>query len=382
MRFIKRTKYVYAMCAKPVIYARLIKSFCRTAEVVTNEAGVSVVRGNITRDLVLTVSEEAIRTTLRIDEDEVGANDELTVTECQACFVNMVHPPVFPKSQFVRARLRKKWKLLCYVIQQCMSRRSAGFDNFPSDIASPIVAIAENKPFNMSKWIMNGFVFNLVKGKRFKFLMYPRFLQLMINMAYPNIRIEGYAGGILYTEDMNDLSYRKMSIGNVPSVELFEYMRNIANNEEEIGVVYYHISNGEIVNPLDLVDKEIDEDESESSNDDDGDDSGNDGNDDAESDNEEAENVEDDEPVEAETENVEVMETVVINEPVEVVSVAEELVVEVPKSITRQYVRSRRSKSVVECAPEQIDVVQIAQEVMAEVETTCWSIKIVISVLC
>ncbi|KAK1415039.1 hypothetical protein QVD17_30808 [Tagetes erecta] len=186
----------------------------------------------------------------------------------------MGHPPVFPKSQFVRARLGKKWKLLCYVIQQCMSRRSAGFDNFPCDIASPIVAIAENKPFNMSKWIMNGFVFNLVKGKRFKFLMYPRLLQLMINVAYPIIREEGFAGGILYTEDMNDLSYKKMSIGNVPSVDLFEYMRNIANNEEEIGVVYYHISNGEIVNPLDLVDQEIDEDENDS--DDSGDDDSND----------------------------------------------------------------------------------------------------------
>ncbi|KAK1421825.1 hypothetical protein QVD17_24484 [Tagetes erecta] len=98
MRFIKRTKYVYAMCAKPVIYARLIKSFWRTAEAVTDEARVTVVRGNITRDLVLTVSEEAIRTALRIDDDEIGAHDELTVAECQACFVNMGHPPVFPKS--------------------------------------------------------------------------------------------------------------------------------------------------------------------------------------------------------------------------------------------------------------------------------------------
>ncbi|KAK1406143.1 hypothetical protein QVD17_41430 [Tagetes erecta] len=98
IRFIRRTKYVYAMCAKPVIYARLIKSFWRTAEVLTDEAGVTVVRGNITRDLVLTVSEEAIRTALRIDDDEIGGNDELTNAECQACFVNMGHPPVFPKS--------------------------------------------------------------------------------------------------------------------------------------------------------------------------------------------------------------------------------------------------------------------------------------------
>ncbi|KAK1431824.1 hypothetical protein QVD17_08523 [Tagetes erecta] len=396
IRFIKRTKYVYAMCAKPVIYARLIKSFWRTAEVIRNDAGVAVVRGNITRDLVLTVSEEAIRTALRIDDDEVGANDELTNAECQACFVYMGHPPAFPKSQFYRARLGKKWKLLCYVIQQCMSRRSAGFDNFPSDIASPIVAIAENKPFNMSKWIMNGFVFNLVKGKRFKFLMYPRFLQLMINVAYPIIREEGVVGGILYTEDMNDLSYRKMSIGNVPSVDLFDYMRDIANNEEDVEIVYHHISHGEIVNPQDLVDEVPDnlldddeyaarhaedeedgsEDEEEEESDDSGndgdDDSGNDGGDDAEFVSEEAENIEIAEPIELETENVEVIEPTLIEELVEVTCVEKEVVVEVAKPITKQYVRSRRSKSVVEevlIEPEQIDVVQIAQEVMADVET-------------
>ncbi|KAK1414796.1 hypothetical protein QVD17_30555 [Tagetes erecta] len=394
MRFIKRTKYVYAMSAKPVIYARLIKSFWRTAEVVTVEAGMTVVRGNISRDLVLTVSEEAIRTALRIDNDEIGANDELTVAECQACFVNMGHPPVFPKSQFVRARLGKKWKLLCYVIQQCMSRRSAGFDNFPSDIASPIVAIAENKPFNMSKWIMNGFVFNLVKGKRFKFLKYPRFLQLMINVAYPIIRDEGFAGGILYTEDMNDLSYRKMSIGNVASVELFDYRRDIANNVEDIETVYHHISHGEIVNPQDLVDEVPDnlldddeyfarhpEEEDGSENDEnEEDDDSDDGNDDGNCENED---IMEEESAESVPEEAEIVETepLVIEEPVEVVGVAEEVVIEAPKNITVQYTRSRRSKAVIEPVlvdeqnviedvhvPEIVDIVQIAQEVEAEVE--------------
>ncbi|KAK1411636.1 hypothetical protein QVD17_38193 [Tagetes erecta] len=75
IRFLRRMKYVYAMCAKPVVYARLIKSFWRTAEVVTDEAGVSVVRGNITRQLQLTVSEESIRTALRIDDEEIDLLD-------------------------------------------------------------------------------------------------------------------------------------------------------------------------------------------------------------------------------------------------------------------------------------------------------------------
>ncbi|KAK1424574.1 hypothetical protein QVD17_19907 [Tagetes erecta] len=368
IQFIKRTKYVYAICAKPVIYARLIKSFWRSAEVVRNENGGVMVRGHITRDWVLDVTEEAIRQALRIDEDEVGMMDELTMEECKTGFVNMGHPPVFPKSQFYRAKLGKKYKLLCYVVQQCMSRRSAGFDNFPSDIASPIVAIAENKPFNMSRWIMNGFVFNLVKGKRFKFLMYPRFLQLMINIAYPMIRSEGYAGGILYTEDMNDLSYRKMSIGNVPDIELFDYMRDIINNEEDVEGVYYHISHGEVVNPADLIDREVDED-SDGEDDEDGNDENdsdsNDGNDDGGDDAESESNSEEVEPMN--TENVEIVEPIVIEEPVEVASVIEKAVDDVPKEVSVKYVRKKRAKPVEK--HEEIDVIEIAQAVMAEAES-------------
>ncbi|KAK1408288.1 hypothetical protein QVD17_39936 [Tagetes erecta] len=362
IKFIKRTKYVYAICAKPVIYARLIKSFWRTAEVVRDENGVAIVRGHITRDWVLNVTEEAIRQALRIDEDEIGMMDELTMEECKACFVNMGHPPVFPKSQFYRAKLGRKYKLLCYVVQQCMSRRSAGFDNFPSDIASPIVAIAENKPFNMSRWIMNGFVFNLVKGKRFKFLMYPRFLQLMINIAYPVIRSEGYVGGMLYTEDMNDLSYRKMSIGNVPDVELFDYMRDIVNNEEDVEEIYYHISHGEIVDPMDLVDEVpdnlLDDDEYFARHPEDEEDDGNDGdNDDGGDDAESESNSEEAEPMEIE-----------IEEHVDIVPEVEEVIFEIPKEVSVQYVRRKRSKPVI-VETEEIDVLHIAQEVVAEAET-------------
>ncbi|KAK1427966.1 hypothetical protein QVD17_16745 [Tagetes erecta] len=327
IRFLKRSKYVYAMCAKPIVYARLIKIFWRTAEVVTDEA-------------------VYLLTALRLDEEEVGAPDEYTTAESQACFMNMGHPPIFPKQQFVRARLGKQWKLLCYVIQQCLSRRSVGFNNFPSDIASPIVAIATNRPFNMSRWIMKGFIFNLVKGKRFKFLMYPRFLQLLINIAHPVIREEGVNGDLLMTEDMNALSYRKMSIGNVAKVKMFDYMRDIVNSEEDIGGIYHHIS----------------QDDEEDGNEDD--------------DNNDDENVVDsDEEIVAESESDEAEKE------------SESVVLETPKDITVCYTISRRSETVTEpmiveepivieevSVPEHIDVVQIAQEVVAEVETVAQTV--------
>ncbi|KAK1431870.1 hypothetical protein QVD17_08620 [Tagetes erecta] len=212
---------------------------------------------------------------------------------------------------------------------------------------------------------------------------------------------------------MNALSYRKMSIGNVEDVEMFAYIRDIANNDEDIEVVYHHISQGEIVNPLDLVDEipdnlldddeyfarhpedeEHDEDENESESgeaDSEDDDDSDDGNDDVveedsdESVSEEAEK----EDVEMDVEVVEpvVTENVEVNEPAEVVKAVEDVVMEAPRDITVHYSRSRRSKTVIEpiiveeqqvledvYVPEQIDIVQIAQEVVAEVETVAQTV--------
>ncbi|KAK1414889.1 hypothetical protein QVD17_30651 [Tagetes erecta] len=106
-------------------------------------------------------------------------------------------------------------------------------------------------------------------------------------------------------------------------------MRDIANNEEDVEVVYHHISHGEIVNPQDLVDEvpdnlldddeyaarhaEDEEDGSEDEEEEESDDSENDGDDDAESVSEEVENIEVNEPVEVETENVDVIEPVEVN---------------------------------------------------------------------
>ncbi|KAK1421806.1 hypothetical protein QVD17_24439 [Tagetes erecta] len=168
-----------------------------------------------------------------------------------------------------------------------------------------------------------------------------------------------------------------MSIGNVPDIDLFDYMRDIVNNEEDVEGIYYHISHGEIVNPLDLVDEVpdnlLDDDEyfarhpEDEENDGDGDDDdssdSDDGNDDGGDDTESESNSEEVEPMQAE----EIVEPIVIEEPVEVASVIEKAVDDVPKEVSVKYVRKKRAKPVEK--HEEIDVIEIAQAVMAEAES-------------
>jgi len=72
IRFLLRTKYVYAMCAKPIVYKRLIKRFWESADILEDDQGRKSIRGNITRQLQITVSEESIREALRLGENDEG----------------------------------------------------------------------------------------------------------------------------------------------------------------------------------------------------------------------------------------------------------------------------------------------------------------------
>nr|GEV25045.1 putative ribonuclease H-like domain-containing protein [Tanacetum cinerariifolium] len=58
------------------------------------------------------------------------------------------------------------------VIDECLSPKSTGFNEFSSDIATALVCLATNRVFNFSKMIFNGMVRN-VNNKVSKFLMYP-----------------------------------------------------------------------------------------------------------------------------------------------------------------------------------------------------------------
>ncbi|GKA20955.1 putative ribonuclease H-like domain-containing protein [Tanacetum coccineum] len=62
--------------------------------------------------------------------------------------------------------------------------KSGGWDQFGSNIATALICLSTNRVYNFSKLIFDGMVANL-KSKT-KFLMYPRFLQMILNIQTEN----------------------------------------------------------------------------------------------------------------------------------------------------------------------------------------------------
>ncbi|GJZ29597.1 putative ribonuclease H-like domain-containing protein [Tanacetum coccineum] len=128
-----------------------------------------------------TISEASIRDSLQLD-DATGItmlpNDELFEGMGQIGY------PTDGTFTFWKSFFTPQWRYLVHHLLHCISSKSGGWDQFGSNIATALVCLSTGRVYNFSKLIFDGMVANL-KSKT-KFLMYPRFLQMILNIQTEN----------------------------------------------------------------------------------------------------------------------------------------------------------------------------------------------------
>ncbi|GJX51145.1 putative ribonuclease H-like domain-containing protein [Tanacetum coccineum] len=178
--FLRRSKLRYALTHNPPIYDSLVKQFSQTATARTLEDGIQQL--NTTIDSIeYTITEESVRRQLQL-ADASGINmlqnEEIFVGLQNIGYVND-RTFTFWKSHFT-----PQWRFLVHHILHCISSKSGGWDQFGSNIATALICLSTGRDFNFSKLIFDGMISNL-KSKS-KFLMYPRFLQMILNVQTEN----------------------------------------------------------------------------------------------------------------------------------------------------------------------------------------------------
>jgi hypothetical protein len=64
---------------------------------------------------------------------------------------------------------------------QCISPKSGGWDQFSSSLACGIICLSQGRVYKFSRYIFEEMLKN-VKDTKYKFLMYPRFLQIVLGI--------------------------------------------------------------------------------------------------------------------------------------------------------------------------------------------------------
>ncbi|GJU72017.1 hypothetical protein Tco_1263422 [Tanacetum coccineum] len=127
------------------------------------------------------ISEASIRDSLQLD-DATG----ISMLPNADLFEGMgqIGYPTDGTFTFWKSFFTPQWRYLVHHLLHCISSKSGGWDQFGSNIATALICLSNGRAYNFSKLIFDGMMANL-KNKK-KFLMYPRFLQLILNIQTEN----------------------------------------------------------------------------------------------------------------------------------------------------------------------------------------------------
>ncbi|MFS8007168.1 hypothetical protein Hanom_Chr14g01257801 [Helianthus anomalus] len=100
----------------------------------------------------------------------------------------------------VKKFVHSYWRLLVHMFILCMTENRGGTDQLNITQSAAFVSLITNEPFNYSKYIFEGMKRNVTRVRKDKFLMYPRFLQMVFNARYPE---SGRSGSSLELKPMD-----------------------------------------------------------------------------------------------------------------------------------------------------------------------------------
>ncbi|GJY87220.1 hypothetical protein Tco_0501848 [Tanacetum coccineum] len=178
--FLTSSSINFALTVSPTIYASYIEQFWNTACLKTINLEKQIHANVDGKDVV----ESSVRRDLHLNDEDITAC--LTTNEIFKNLALMGYEPAYDKLTFYKGLFFPQWKYLIHTILYCLSSKYTSWDRFSTNLAFAIICLAKGQNFNFSKLIFDGMLRNLVPKK---FLMYPRFLQLFLNIQLPNLVI-------------------------------------------------------------------------------------------------------------------------------------------------------------------------------------------------
>ncbi|GKD15113.1 hypothetical protein Tco_1199520 [Tanacetum coccineum] len=178
--FLEASTLRYALLLRSTVYVSHIRQFWSTARIETADGETHIVAKIDGKQR--TVSESLIRKKLRL-KDEEG----ISTLPDNELFENLsrmgYNISTNQRFSFNKGQFSHQWKFLIHTIMQCISPKSTAFNEFSSNIATAIVCLATNRTYNFSKMIFDGMIRNVNNKGTKKFLMYPRFLEKLLQMS-------------------------------------------------------------------------------------------------------------------------------------------------------------------------------------------------------
>ncbi|KAF5785263.1 hypothetical protein HanXRQr2_Chr10g0426571 [Helianthus annuus] len=179
-------RIVHALRENPVVYESLIREFWKTAAVEIIE-GKGAIAAEIDGTKVI-VMEQIIRDVLKFNDQETDPI-ELAAGTIEAILPRLSYEGKFPP--LVKKFVHPYWRLLLHMFLLCMTENRGGIDQLNTTQTAALICVITNEPFNYSRYVLEAMKRNAIGLRKDKFLMYPRFVQMILNERYPELKRSG-----------------------------------------------------------------------------------------------------------------------------------------------------------------------------------------------
>ncbi|GKA81029.1 hypothetical protein Tco_0787721, partial [Tanacetum coccineum] len=126
----------------------------------------------------MTITEGSLRRHLKLD-DQDGLSS-IPNSEIFEQLALMGYHTDSDKLTFQKGAFSPQWRFLIHSILHCLSPKKTAWEQFSSNIATAVICLATNRRYNFSRMIFEHMVSNI--SSPHKFLMYPRFIQICLDM--------------------------------------------------------------------------------------------------------------------------------------------------------------------------------------------------------
>ncbi|KAK1432243.1 hypothetical protein QVD17_09138 [Tagetes erecta] len=191
IKWLKSSHIHHAISHSPTIYELHVRDFWRTAVMNVSTQPSRICAKVSGYDLEFT--EADLARILRLEED-VGEEVSMTAEEVYGAFRTAGYEGPMPgekKMEFVKSYLIQEWRYIAHVFIMCLDHRKGGTDGLNLDWARAMMLFCRGQKANLAKLIFNYLLENIHASKAAKWLMYPRFIQMVLNDKLANLPVVG-----------------------------------------------------------------------------------------------------------------------------------------------------------------------------------------------
>jgi len=171
-----KSYYYHVLTVNPPIHVQTLQTFWANARTTVVDKQVVALVSTI-KDKTFAITPEILSSRLHLDDNDFPLS--IPEGEIHATMVACDYTGDLSHATIYKRYFDPQYKFLFHHIIMCLSPKTAGWDQMPSDLQQIFHSIVTGAKFRASNYFFNEMVINHQKAKN-KFLLYPRFLMQCI----------------------------------------------------------------------------------------------------------------------------------------------------------------------------------------------------------